>query len=147
MVEIDSRTGDTTLRRLIACDDAGTLINPLIAEGQVQGGIAQGAAQVLLEEMVYDGDGNPMATNLVDYPAISAPDLPGFELIPMETPTPLNPLGAKGIGESGTVGAGPAVLNAIHDAVAHLGIDHIAMPATPQRIWHALHTAGRGRTG
>ena len=138
VVEVDSATGETTLRRLIACDDAGTLINPLIAEGQVQGGIAQGAAQVLLEEMVYDAEGNPMATNLVDYPAISAPDLPSFELVPMETPTPLNPLGAKGIGESGTVGAGPAVLNAVCDAVAHLGIDHIDMPATPQRIWRAL---------
>ena len=137
-VEVDSRTGETVLRSLAACDDAGTLINPLIAEGQVQGGIAQGAAQVLLEEMVYDPDGNPMATNLVDYPAISAPDLPRFDLAPMETPTPLNPLGAKGIGESGTVGAGPAILNAIHDAVAHLGIDHIDMPATPQRIWRAL---------
>ena len=138
VVEIDSATGETTLRRLVACDDAGTLINPLIAEGQVQGGIAQGAAQVLQEEMVYDADGNPMATNLVDYPAISAPDLPSFELIGTETPTPLNPLGAKGIGESGTVGAGPAVLNAIHDAVAHLGIDQIEMPATPQRIWKAI---------
>ncbi len=138
VVEVDSATGEATLRRLVACDDAGTLINPLIAEGQIQGGIAQGVAQVLLEEMVYDGDGNPMATNLVDYPAISAPDLPSFELIGMETPTPLNPLGAKGIGESGTVGAGPAVLNAIHDAVAHLGIDHIDMPATPQTIWRAL---------
>ena len=144
VVEVDSATGETVLRRVVACDDAGTLINPLIAEGQVQGGIAQGAAQVLLEEMVYDADGNPMATNLVDYPAISAPDLPSFELIPMETPTPLNPLGAKGIGESGTVGAGPAVLNAVHDAVAHLGIDHIDMPATPQRIWRALRTGVDG---
>ena len=138
VVEVDSATGETTLRRLVACDDAGTLINPMIAEGQVQGGIAQGAAQVLLEEMVYDTDGNPLANNLIDYPAISAPDLPSFELVPMETPTPLNPLGAKGIGESGTVGAGPAILNAIHDAVAHLGIHHIDMPATPQKIWRAL---------
>ncbi len=137
-VEVDSATGETVLRSLAACDDAGTLINPLIAEGQVHGGIAQGAAQVLLEEVVYDRDGNPLATNLVDYPAISAPDLPSFDLAPMETPTPLNPLGAKGIGESGTVGAGPAILNAIHDAAAHLGIDHIDMPATPQRIWRAL---------
>ena len=137
-VEVDSRTGETVLRSLAACDDAGTLINPLIAEGQVHGGIAQGAAQVLLEEVVYDRDGNPLATNLVDYPAVSAPDLPRFDLVPMETPTPLNPLGAKGIGESGTVGAGPAILNAIHDAVAHLGIRHIDMPATPQRIWRAL---------
>ena len=138
VVELDAATGRTVLRRIVACDDAGTLINPLIAEGQVQGGIAQGAAQVLLEEMVYDADGNPMAANLVDYPAISASDLPSFELVPMETPTPLNPLGAKGIGESGTVGAGPAVLNAVHDAVAHLGIDHIDMPATPRRIWKAI---------
>ncbi len=138
VVEVDSATGETKLLRVVACDDAGTLINPLIAEGQVQGGIAQGAAQVLLEEMVYDADGNPLATNLVDYPAISAPDLPSFELIGMETPTPLNPLGAKGIGESGTVGAGPAVLNAVHDAVAHLGIHHIEMPTTPQRLWRAL---------
>ena len=137
-VEVDSRTGETVLRSLAACDDAGTLINPLIAEGQVHGGIAQGAAQVLLEEVVYDRDGNPLATNLVDYPAVSAPDLPSFDLVPMETPTPLNPLGAKGIGESGTVGAGPAILNAIHDAVAHLGIRHIDMPAIPQRIWRAL---------
>ena len=137
-VEVDSVTGETTLRRLVACDDAGTLINPLIAEGQIHGGIAQGAAQVLLEEMVYDDHGNPLATNLVDYPAISAPDLPSFDLVVMETPTPLNPLGAKGIGESGTIGAGPAILNAIHDAVAHLGVDHIDMPTTPQRIWRAL---------
>ena len=143
VVEVDSATGETALRRLVACDDAGTLINPLIAEGQVQGGIAQGAAQVLLEEMAYDADGNPLANNLIDYPAISAPDLPSFELVPMETPTPLNPLGAKGIGESGTVGAGPAILNAIHDAVAHLGINHIDMPATPQRIWRTLSQAGR----
>ena len=143
VVEVDSATGETALRRLVACDDAGTLINPLIAEGQVQGGIAQGAAQVLLEEMAYDADGNPLANNLIDYSAISAPDLPSFELVPMETPTPLNPLGAKGIGESGTVGAGPAILNAICDAVAHLGIDHIDMPATPQRIWRALSQASR----
>ena len=138
VVEVDSATGETTLRRLVACDDAGTLINPLIAEGQVQGGIAQGAAQVLLEEMAYDADGNPLANNLIDYAAISAPDLPSFELVGMETPTPLNPLGAKGIGESGTVGAGPAILNAICDAVAHLGVTDIDMPATPQRIWRAL---------
>ena len=143
-VEVDSQTGETVLCSLIACDDAGTLINPLIAEGQIHGGIAQGAAQVLLENMVYDADGNPLATNLVDYPAISAPDLPRFTLVGMQTPTPLNPLGAKGIGESGTTGAATAILNAVHDAVAHLGIDHLDMPATPQRIWRALRT-GRNR--
>ncbi len=137
-VEVDSVTGETTLRSITACDDAGTLINPLIAEGQIHGGIAQGAAQVLLEEMVYDHDGNPLATNLVDYPAISAPDLPSFELVAMETPTPLNPLGAKGIGESGTIGSGPAILNAVCDALSHLGIHHMDMPTTPQRIWKAI---------
>ena len=137
-VEVDPVTGETTLRSIVACDDAGTLINPLIAEGQIHGGIAQGAAQVLLEEMVYDPDGNPLATNLVDYPAISAPDLPSFDLVAMETPTPLNPLGAKGIGESGTIGAGPAILNAVCDALTHLGVHHIDMPTTPQRIWKAI---------
>ena len=137
-VEVDSLTGAVVLRSLAACDDAGTLINPLIAEGQVQGGIAQGAAQALLEEVVYDANGSPLAANLVDYPAITATELPSFDLTPMETPTPLNPLGAKGIGESGTVGAGPAILNAVHDALAHLGVAHIDMPATPQRVWQAL---------
>ncbi len=137
-VEVDPATGATTLRSITACDDAGTLINPLIAEGQIHGGIAQGAAQVLLEEMVYDGDGNPLATNLVDYPAVSAPDLPSFDLVAMETPTPLNPLGAKGIGESGTIGAGPAILNAVCDALSHRGIHHLDMPTTPQKIWKAL---------
>ena len=137
-VEVDPATGRTTLRSIVACDDAGTLINPLIAEGQIHGGIAQGAAQVLLEEVAYDGDGNPLATNLVDYPAVSAPDLPSFDLVAMETPTPLNPLGAKGIGESGTIGAGPAILNAVCDALSHLGVHHIDMPTTPQRIWKAL---------
>ena len=137
-VEVDSHTGKVTLRRLAACDDAGIVINPLIVEGQVHGGIAQGVAQVLLEDMVYDSDANPLTANLFDYPAISATELPNFDLVPMETPTPLNPLGAKGIGESGTVGAGAAVLNAVCDALGHLGIHHIDMPATPWRMWQAL---------
>ena len=137
-VEVDSHTGKVTLRSLAACDDAGTVINPLIVEGQVHGGIAQGVAQVLLEDLIYDADANPLTTNLADYPAIAATDLPSFDLVPMETPTPLNPLGAKGIGESGTVGAGAAVLNAVHDALAPYGVDHIDMPATPRRIWQAL---------
>ena len=137
-VEVDSLTGAVVLRSLAACDDAGTLINPLVAEGQVQGGIAQGAAQILLEEVVYDSNGSLLTANLVDYPAITATELPSFDLAPMETPTPLNPLGAKGIGESGTVGAGPAILNAVHDALTHLGVAHIDIPATPQRIWRAL---------
>ncbi len=140
-VEIDSLTGEASLRSLHCCDDAGRLINPIIAEGQVHGGIAQGAAQVLFEAVVYDSDANPITTNLVDYPVISATELPRFELTWMQTPTPLNPLAAKGVGESGTVGSGPAILNAVCDALAHRGIDHIEMPTTPQRIYDALSGA------
>ncbi len=137
-VEIDSHTGEAVLRSLVACDDAGTLINPLIAEGQLHGGIAQGTAQVLFEEARYSDAGAPLATNLIDYPAISAPDLPRFEMLPMQTPTPHNPLGAKGIGESGTTGAGAAVYNAVCDALAQAGAGPVDMPATPQKIWQAL---------
>ena len=113
------------------CDDAGRVINPLILEGQIHGGVAQGAAQALLEEVRYDDDGNPITSNLADYGMISAAELPSFEIVHMETPTPLNPLGAKGIGESGTIGSTPAVQSAVVDAVAHLGVRHIDMPATP----------------
>jgi carbon-monoxide dehydrogenase large subunit len=122
----------------VACDDAGRVLNPLILEGQIHGGVAQGAAQALLEEVRYDEDGNPITSNLADYPFISAAELPSFEVIHMETPTPLNPLGAKGIGESGTIGATPALQSAVVDALAHLGIRHIDMPATPERIWRAI---------
>ncbi len=138
VVELDTDTGMVRLRRLVAVDDAGTILNPLLADGQVHGGLAQGAAQALLEEFVYDADGNPLTANLADFAAISAAELPFFERIPMETPTPNNELGAKGIGESGTVGATPAVQNAAIDAVAHLGIRHLDMPLTPESVWRAL---------
>ena len=137
-VEVDSLTGVTTLRRIVACDDAGTLINPMIVEGQIHGGIAQGAAQALLEEVVYDADGNPLTGNLTDYPAITSDVMTRIELAPLSTPTPLNPLGAKGIGESGAVGASAAIVNAVHDALSHRGITHLEPPTTPQRIWQAL---------
>jgi len=101
-------------------------------------------AQALMEEMVYDEDGNPLTSNLADYGMISAAELPSFELVPMETPTPLNALGAKGIGESGTIGSTPAVQNAVVDAVAHLGVRHIDMPCTPERVWRAIQAARRG---
>ncbi len=101
----------------MAVDDAGRLLNPLLAEGQVHGGLAQGVAQALLEEMCYDEQGNPLTANLADYAFVSAAELPSFETHPMETPTPLNPLGAKGIGESGTIGSTPAVQNAVVDAL------------------------------
>jgi carbon-monoxide dehydrogenase large subunit len=141
VVEVDRETGRVELVRFVAVDDSGRILNPLITEGQRHGGIAQGVAQALLEEVRYDADGNPVTANLADYGMISAAELPSFELVPMETPTPLNPLGAKGIGESGTIGATPAVQNAVVDALAHLGIRHLDMPLTPERVWRAVQAA------
>src|SRR5205823_14727079 len=108
---------------------------------QIHGGIAQGAAQVLQEVMHYDDDGQPRTTNFADYAIVSAGDLPSFELVSMETPTFANVLGAKGVGESGTIGAIPAVYNAVVDALAHLGVRHLQTPATPERIWRAVEGA------
>ena len=138
IAEVDIETGAVKIKRVIAVDDAGTIVNPLLATGQVHGGLAQGVAQALLEEISYDSEGNPQTSNLMDYTAISAMELPSFERIVMETPTPLNPIGAKGIGESGTIGSTAAVQNAVIDAISYLGIDHLDMPLTPQRIWAAI---------
>jgi carbon-monoxide dehydrogenase large subunit len=144
VVEVDTDTGTVELVRHIAVDDAGRILNPLLAEGQVHGGIAQGAAQALLEEFSYDAAGNPLTGNFADYSIISAAELPSFETAFTETPTPRNPLGAKGIGESGTIGSTPAVHNAVVDAVAHLGVRHIDMATTPERVWLAIQAAGAG---
>ena len=141
VAEVDTETGQAVLRRVVTVDDAGTVVNPLLAEGQRHGGIAQGAAQALLEEVVYDADGNPLTATFADYPFITATEVPSFELADSQTPTTYNPLGAKGIGEAGTIGSTPAVQNAIIDAVAHLGVRHIDMPASPQRVWQALRSA------
>ena len=141
VVEVDVETGSVVVARHIACDDAGTIINPLLVDGQVHGGIAQGVAQALLEVVAYDPDGNPITSNLADYGFISAAELPSFERIPMETPTPRNPLGAKGIGEAGTIGATPAVHNAVVNAVSHLGVTHIDMPCTSLNVWTAIQAA------
>jgi carbon-monoxide dehydrogenase large subunit len=141
VAEVDAETGKAVLRRVVTVDDAGTVMNPLLAEGQRHGGIAQGAAQALLEEVVYDAEGNPLTSSFADYAIVTATEVPTFELADMETPTTYNPLGAKGIGEAGTIGSTPAVQNAIIDAVAHLGVRHIDMPASPQRVWQALRAA------
>jgi carbon-monoxide dehydrogenase large subunit len=141
VVEVDTETGKAVLRRMVTVDDAGTVINPLLAEGQRHGGIAQGAAQAFCEEFIYDADGNPLTASFADYPFLSATEVPSFELADMATPTSYNPLGAKGIGEAGTIGSTPAVQNAIIDALAHLGVRHIDMPASPQRVWQALRSA------
>jgi carbon-monoxide dehydrogenase large subunit len=139
--EVDTQTGKATLRSVTTVDDAGVVLNPLLAEGQRHGGIAQGAAQALLEEVVYDAEGNPLTASFADYPIVSATELPSFDLATMETPTNYNPLGAKGIGEAGSIGATPAVQNAVVDAVAHLGVRHIDMPTTPMRIWRAIEAS------
>jgi carbon-monoxide dehydrogenase large subunit len=144
VAEVDTETGQAVLRRLIAVDDAGTVLNPLLAEGQRHGGIAQGAAQALLEEFVYDPHGNPLTASFADYPFLSATEVPSFELVDMATPTTYNPLGVKGIGEAGSIGATPAVQNAVIDAVAHLGVRHIDMPTSPRAVWRALCDAGNG---
>jgi carbon-monoxide dehydrogenase large subunit len=141
VVEIDTETGKVRLTRHVTADDAGIILNPLLYDGQRHGGIAQGAAQALLEEMVYDADGNPVTGTLVDYAIITAAELPSFELLTSETPATSNPLGAKGIGEAGTIGATPAVQNAVVDALSHLGIRHIDMPATPASVWAAINEA------
>jgi len=147
VVDVDTETGKAVLRRVVTVDDAGVVLNPLLAEGQRHGGIAQGAAQALLEEFVYDADGNPLTTSFADYPFLSATEVPSFELADMATATSYNPLGAKGIGEAGTIGATPAVQNAVVDALAHLGVRHIDMPTSPQRVWQALQAAGLAGTG
>jgi carbon-monoxide dehydrogenase large subunit len=138
VAEVDTETGKAVLRRLVAVDDAGVVLNPLLAEGQRHGGIAQGAAQALLEEVVYDADGNPLTASFADYPFLSPTEVPSFELVDMATPTTYNPLGVKGIGEAGSIGATPAVQNAVIDAVAHLGVRHIDMPTSPRTVWRAL---------
>jgi len=141
VVEVDTETAQVELLRLVAVDDAGTLINPLIAEGQVHGGIATGVAQALYEQVVYDEDGNPLTGTFVGYAFPSAADLPSWEAVEMETPTPLNALGAKGIGESGTIGATPAVHNAVVDALAPFGVRHVDLPANGENVWRALEAA------
>jgi carbon-monoxide dehydrogenase large subunit len=142
VVEVDTETGKVVLRRVVTVDDAGFVLNPLLAEGQRHGGIAQGAAQAFVEEVIYDADGNPLTASFADYPFLSATEVPSFELADMQTLTTYNPLGVKGIGEAGSIGATPAVQNAVIDALAHLGVRHIDMPASPQRVWQALRDAG-----
>lgn len=139
VVEVDRDTGEVTPTRHICCDDAGTLVNPMIVDGQVHGGIASGIAQATMEEFSYDEDGNPVTANFMDYALVSAAELPSFERLEQETPTDRNPIGAKGVGESGTIGATPSVQNAVVNALAHLGIDHIDIPLTPQRVWRAMN--------
>ena len=138
LVEVDTETGEVAMLRHVAVDDCGRILNPLLVTGQQHGGIAQGAAQALYEIVSYDEDGNPITSNLMDYAIPSAAELCSFETSNTETPSPRNPLGAKGIGESGTIGSTPAIHHAVVDAVSHLGVRHIDMPLTAQTVWQAI---------
>jgi aerobic carbon-monoxide dehydrogenase large subunit len=141
VVEVDTETGGVELKRIVAVDDAGRIINPLVAEGQVHGGVVAGIAQALYEELTYDEDGNPQNASLVTYGIPAATELPPIEVVGMETPTPINPLGVKGIGESGTIGATPAVQNAVIDALSPYGIRHLDMPVNGEVVWRAVQQA------
>jgi carbon-monoxide dehydrogenase large subunit len=141
VVEVDTETGHVRVDRFVAVDDAGSVLHPQLFFGQVHGGVAQGIGQALYEEIVYDDDGNLRTTNFADYVLPAATELPFIETHIVETPTPHNALGAKGVGESGPIGAVPAVLNAVLDALAHLGVNHIDLPLTPHRVWRAIGDA------
>jgi carbon-monoxide dehydrogenase large subunit len=141
VVEVDTETGRTEIVRYVAVDDVGTVINPTIVEGQVHGGVAQGIAQALWEEAVYDDVGNLVTGSMADYAVPSAVEVPRIEVDRMTTPSPTNPMGVKGVGEAGTIAATPAVIGAVLDALEPLGVTDIDMPATPERVWRAIQEA------
>jgi carbon-monoxide dehydrogenase large subunit len=137
-VEVDTETGETRIRKYVCVDDIGTVVNPLIVEGQVHGGLVQGIAQALYEEAVYDESGTLVTGSFVDYLVPSAPDMPTFVTDRTETPSTTNDLGVKGVGEAGTIASTPAVVNAVVDALRPFGVDDVRMPCTPHRVWQAL---------
>ncbi len=141
MVEVDVETGSVDLLRFAAVDDVGTIINPMLVEGQIHGALTQGLAQALWEEALYDENGNPLSASLMDYMVPTAEEVPEFEVDHVVTPSPENSLGAKGAGETGTVGAPPAVVNAVLDALSPRGVTALDMPLTPERVWNAIKEA------
>jgi carbon-monoxide dehydrogenase large subunit len=143
MVEIDRDTGELTLLKLVAVDDAGNLINPLIVEGQIHGGLAQGIGQAMIEEAVYNDAGQLLTGSFMDYALPRATDFPRFELHSTVTPTPVNPLGAKGVGEAGTLGSTPSVVSAAVDALSEFGVTHVDMMLRPEKLWRIIHGAQR----
>jgi carbon-monoxide dehydrogenase large subunit len=147
VVEVDTETGMVTIPKYVAVDDCGPVVNPAIVDGQLHGGIAQGIAQALYEEAVYDAEGNLVTGTMVDYLVPGAPEIPNMILDRIETPSPTNPMGVKGIGESGAIAAQPAVINAVIDALSHEGVTHVDMPASPMRVWQALQEARGKRAG
>jgi carbon-monoxide dehydrogenase large subunit len=141
VVEVDLETGHIQLRQHIAVDDCGTVLNPLLVQGQQHGGVAQGVAQALYEEIVIDAEGTPRSASFLDYGIPTANEMPAIEAAGTVTRSPLNALGVKGIGESGTIGAGPAVHNAVMDVLAQAGVEHLDMPLTPEKVWRAVRPA------
>jgi carbon-monoxide dehydrogenase large subunit len=141
-VEVDTETGFTKIRTYVSVDDVGRIVNPVIVQGQVHGGVAQGIAQALYEEATYDAEGNLMTGSMVDYLLPSAADLPHFDTGRTETPATSNPLGVKGVGEAGCIASTPAVINAVVDALRPFGVTNIDMPATPERVWRLLQSGG-----
>ena len=142
-VEVDGETGAVRVLRYTVVDDVGRMINPLLVKGQIHGGAVQGLGQGLAEVLTYDEAGQVLAGSFMDYAMPRADEVPPFDVDAHEVPTRVNPLGAKGVGEAGTVGALPAVLNAVNDALAPLGVRHLDMPATPERVWQAIRSARR----
>jgi carbon-monoxide dehydrogenase large subunit len=143
VTEVDRDTGAIDIKRYVAVDDCGKIINPLIVDGQVHGGVAQGLGQALWEEAVYDEQGQLVTGELADYAIPRALYMPHIESSHTETPSPVNPLGVKGVGEAGTIGCSPAVVNSVVDALSPLGVRHIDMPLTPQKIWKLIQQGGR----
>jgi carbon-monoxide dehydrogenase large subunit len=143
VAEVDGETGQVEIQRYIAVDDCGNVINPLLVDGQVHGGVAQGLGQALWEQAVYDDDGQLVTGELTDYAIPKATMIPWIESAHTVTPSPVNPLGVKGVGEAGTIGASPAVVNAVVDALSHLGVRHLDMPLTPERLWKTIHEGVR----
>ncbi|MEO8286637.1 MAG: xanthine dehydrogenase family protein molybdopterin-binding subunit [Chloroflexota bacterium] len=141
-VDVDTETGETTITRYVAVDDCGNVINPMIVDGQVHGGVAQGVAQALWEEVVYDENGQLITGTLMDYAVPFSSDLPNIETGATITPSPVNPLGVKGVGEAGTIAATPVIVNAVVDALSGLGVRHIDMPLRPEKVWKAIHENG-----
>jgi carbon-monoxide dehydrogenase large subunit len=144
MLEIDRETGEPKLLKLVAVDDAGHLINPLIVEGQIHGGLAQGIGQAMIEEAVYSQDGQLLTGSFMDYALPRATDFPHFELTSTVTPTPVNPLGAKGVGEAGTLGSTPCIVSAAVDALSEFGVKHIDMMLRPEKLWRVIQGPRQG---
>jgi carbon-monoxide dehydrogenase large subunit len=147
VTEVDTETGKVNIRDFYGVDDCGPVINPVIVDGQLHGGLAQGIAQALYEGVIYDESGTLMTGSMVDYMIPGAPELPNYTLERTVTPSPSNPLGVKGVGEAGTIGSTPAVINSIIDALEPFGVKHIDMPASPMRVWKAIQNAQGQQAG